>query len=445
MLDIVVMWSWRSPRVRPVVMRTLRLTVAAVLSYLAALLLFDTPQPLTGPLTALLVVQATLYSTLTTGLRRVLSVVAGVLLAVVLSSVVGLTWWTLGAAIGASIVIGELLRLGEHLLEVPISAMLVLGVSGAETFAVSRVAETLVGAVVGVLVNVVLPPTVRTGSAAGSVKRVADEVASRLDAVAEQLGDGVTAGQVRGWLEEIRGLNRYVELADRALQDLGDSRRLNPRAVGTLDAGPVLRSGLDALEHSAVALRALFRSMADGVQESSQVDAGDAADAGYDEDLRHAFAVLLLDLAGAVRTFGAVVRAEAQSADGRTDESVTTHPVPEQPLTEALEALRETRVRVTELLLVDVGADPGLWQVRGSLLAAVERVLVELDVEQRARRRREWQREAVERRRASRDPRARTARAASRWRELAARAPSAPVRRPGRGRRPPPPSPGEPG
>lgn len=454
MLDVVVTWSWRSPRVRPVLMRTMRLTVAAVLSYLAALLLFDTPQPLTGPLTALLVVQATLYSTLTTGLRRVLSVVAGVLLAVVLSSVVGLTWWTLGAAIGASIVIGELLRLGEHLLEVPISAMLVLGVSGAETFAYSRVAETLVGAVVGVLVNVVLPPTVRTRSAAGSVQRVADEIARRLESVAEQLRDGVTTDQVRGWLEDIRGLNRYVELADRALQDLGDSRRLNPRAVGTLDPGPVLRSGLDALEHTSVALRALFRSMADGVQERGESDAADAdadadgaADAGYDEDLRHAFAVLLLDLSGSVRAFGAVVRAEAESAAGRTDERVTAHPVPEQPLTEALEALRETRARLTELLLVDVGADPGLWQVRGSLLAAVERVLVELDVEQRARRRRDWQREAVERRRAARDPRLRRARAATRWRELAARAPSAPDRRPssGRGRRRPPPSPDQPG
>ncbi|WP_460459294.1 FUSC family protein [Angustibacter peucedani] len=433
-------WSWRSPRVRPVVMRTLRLTLAAVVSYLVALALFDTPQPLTGPLTALLVVQATLYSTLTTGLRRVLSVVAGVLLAVVLSSVVGLTWWSLGAAIGASIVVGELLRLGEHLLEVPISAMLVLGVSGAETFAVSRVAETLVGAVVGVLVNVVLPPTVRTRSATGSVQRVADEAADRLDAIADQLPDGVTADQARGWLDDVRGLNRYVELADRALQDLGDSRWFNPRAVGTLDPGPVLRSGLDALEHSTVALRALFRSIADGVRDNEN-------EPGYDDELRAAFAVLLRDLAGAVRAFGAVVRAEAESADGRTDERVTTHPVPEQPLVQSLEALRETRARVTELLLVDAGSDPGLWQVRGSLLAAVERVLVELDVEQRARRRREWQRDAVERRRAARDPRARTARAASRWRELAARAPSGPARRPSSdppGRRTPP-SPGPPG
>ncbi len=88
-----------------------------------------------------------------------------------------------------------------------------------------------------------------------------------LDRVADELPQGVTADQARGWLSDFRGLNRYVEDADRALQAAGDSRRLNPRAVGTVDTMPVLRSGLDALEHSTVSLRALFRSLADGLPE----------------------------------------------------------------------------------------------------------------------------------------------------------------------------------
>ena len=61
-----------------------------------------------------------------------LSVVAGVALAVLFVSVVGLTWWSLGVLVAASIVVGQLLRLGPHLVEVPISAMLVLGVGGGE-------------------------------------------------------------------------------------------------------------------------------------------------------------------------------------------------------------------------------------------------------------------------------------------------------------------------
>ena len=69
--------------------------------------------------------------------------------------------------------------------------------------------------------------------------------------------------------------------------EAADSRRLNPRAVGTADTDPRLRSGLDALEHSVVALRALFRSIADGVLDAV------GEEAGYTPELLEAFALLL--------------------------------------------------------------------------------------------------------------------------------------------------------
>ncbi len=121
-------------RREPVVVQTVRSTVAAVLSYVVALVLSSEPAPLTAPLTALLVVQVTLYATLTTGMRRVNAVVVGVLIAIGFSALVGLTWWSLGLIILASLVIGRFVRAGEFVPEVAISAMLVLGVT--------RVAET---------------------------------------------------------------------------------------------------------------------------------------------------------------------------------------------------------------------------------------------------------------------------------------------------------------
>jgi uncharacterized membrane protein YgaE (UPF0421/DUF939 family) len=58
--------------------------------------------------------------------RRVASVVAGVLLAVGLSAWVGFTWWSLGITIAIALAVGYALNLGEHTLEVPVSAMLIL-------------------------------------------------------------------------------------------------------------------------------------------------------------------------------------------------------------------------------------------------------------------------------------------------------------------------------
>ena len=103
----------------------------------------------------MLVVQVTPLSLLASGLDRVIAVVAGVALAVGFSTVVPLEWWSLGLLILVSITIGQFLRLRSNLVEVAISAMLVLGVGaiGAEAAAWQRIAETLVGAGVGILAD----------------------------------------------------------------------------------------------------------------------------------------------------------------------------------------------------------------------------------------------------------------------------------------------------
>lgn len=359
--------------------RMLRLTSAAVAAYLVALWLLSDPRPLVAPLTALLIVQVTLVGTLTDTIRRILSVLAGVAVAITFSTFVGLSWWSLGLLVAASIVVGQMLRLGPHLLEVPISAMLVLGVGAAETVAWGRITETVVGAVIGLLVNLLFPPAVQTRSAGAAVEEYARQMAALLDRVADEVLDDVTAEQAARWLEEARQLANAILQLDEVLAGARESRRLNPRAVGTADTGPDLRSGADALEHSAVALRGMYRSLTDRVRQSD-------GQQPWAVEVREVFAVVLHDLAAAVRDFGALVRAEADEAD-----------VPEaQELAAALESAGETRARLTELLLVDVAAEPYLWQLHGAFLAAVERVLRELDVEERARQRERHRRESAD-------------------------------------------------
>ena len=360
-----------------VVVRTIRLTGAAVVAYLVARTLLPGTVPLTGPLTALLVVQATLFSTLRMGVLRVASVVSGVLVAVFLSDLVGLTWWSLGAVIAAALAIGELLRLREQLLEVPISAMLILGIPAGAT---ARIAETLIGAGVGVLVNVVFPPAVRSRSAGEAVEEVAMRAADVLTRAARELPARPPREEALRWLQETRDLSRYVDAADRAVLDLRDSRRLNPRAIRELDTEPLLRSGLDALERSIAAMRGLFRAIADGLLEERE-------SIEHSPELFGAIGVLLEGLADALRAYGALVRADAEAGGVASDAA----------LAEALDALRATRAHLTELLIVDAGKNRDHWMLGGSLLAAVERVLRELDLEVRARQREQWRRAAAAR------------------------------------------------
>ena len=168
-------------RGRKALLRTLRLTGAAVAAYVVAALLFPGTLPVIAALTALLVVEVTLFDMVTSGVQRVASVVVGVLLAVGFSSLVGISWWSLGLLVAVSILAGQLLRLGPHLVEVPISAMLVLAVGGDNSVATDRIVETFVGAAVGVAVNLLFPPRIRADTAADAVGGFADEIAVLLD------------------------------------------------------------------------------------------------------------------------------------------------------------------------------------------------------------------------------------------------------------------------
>jgi hypothetical protein len=369
--------------------RSLRLAVAASAAYLAARVLSDDKQPITAALTALLIVQVTLFGTITDTLRRIVSVLAGVGLAIVAAQLVGLTWWSLGGVVLVSILVGQALRLGPHLLEVPISAMLILAAGGAGVRALDRIDETLIGAAVGVLVSVLIPQRPRVRTAGMAVERFGDSLARLLDRAASSLRDGpVSREEANSWLDEVRAITARVDTIERELDEAAESRRLNPRAVGVPDTTPDLRSGLMALEHAGVAMRSVFRSLGDGSDVTRDEARADDDEAG-DAELREVFAVLLADIARAMRDFATLVRAEG-------DESGEPHVA---ELEDALDAVREARVRLTELLLVDPGNDVGLWQRRGALLAGVERVLAELDVEERRRRTRQRREQAAAARR----------------------------------------------
>ena len=357
-------------RGRSAAFRAGRMTGATVAAFLIAQRVgLHDPPPIIAALTALLVVQATLTSTLLNGVQRVASVVAGVALAVLVVAAVGLTWWSLAGLVAASIVVGQLLRLGPHLVEVPISAMLVLGVGAAQVESVGggRVVETLIGAAVGMLVNLAFPPAVQTRYAGQAVYRFAAEIAGLLDDAATALSAGpVSAEQSTRWLEDARRLNRHAPRVDRALAHAEESRRLNVRALRAPQIGPGIRQGLDALEHTSVSLRTLFRALDD----ATRAQTGVAADPVYAATVQRTAASLLARMSTAVREFGSLLLAEVGA--GAAWER--------QRLTGALDALCSGRSVMQDLLIGDPRSHAGLWELNSTLLVTIDRMLAEFGV-----------------------------------------------------------------
>jgi hypothetical protein len=342
--------------------RTIKTTLAAVLAYLLALwLLGSQPPPLLAPLTALLVAQLTIFETVKSSVERVGSVVAGVLVAVLLSKVFGLTWWSLGITILAALVIGLLLRLGEHTLEVPISAMLVLAVAG--TAALDRVAETLIGAATGVVVSFLLRPPMYVQPAGDAIGQLAADMAELLSSMGAELTDGWSGEQARAWEDRARELDRPLHAARVALARGEESLRLNPRHRRVREGASSLRAALAAFEHSAVQVRGITLDLADLAEAVESTDQAEP-------ELLVALGALLVELGGGVAAFGQLVAPEVA---GPPREAV--------PLHIALEIARTHRDVLAELMLVDARTDLELWHIQGSLLANVDRLLREIDLE----------------------------------------------------------------
>ncbi|MCF6524284.1 aromatic acid exporter family protein [Streptomyces sp. JJ36] len=350
--------------------QTLRSTAAATLAYAVAVWLTEARAPLLAPLTALLVVQVTLYATLTSGIRRVNAVVAGVTVAVGFSSVVGLSWWSLGLLILVALTLGHAVRAHQFVPEAAISAMLVLGVTHATDLALSRIVETLIGAAVGLLFNVVFVPPVWVQPAEEAVLDLARRMSSLLRHMGEELGSHTPVHEAAARLHAARRLDDDIADVDTQLSRAEESLRFNPRAAREgLLTRVALRTGLDTLEICTVVIRVASRTLTDLARERTEEPL-------FPPEVAEALEELLRHLAETVLSFAVVVTSQVRSRAEKAEDRLQSE----------LAAGGAARERVAHLLLARVQEHPRQWQLHGALLAEVDRLLDELDVEKRSLR-----------------------------------------------------------
>jgi hypothetical protein len=170
-------------------------------------------------------------------------------------------------------------------------------------------------------------------------------------------------------LHEARRLDHDIAGVDAALRQAEDSLRLNPRVQEGLLHRVVLRTGLDTLEICTVVLRVLARSLTDlaKVREPQPL---------FDPRAGAVLEELLSEIADAVVSFAVLVTTDVS----RSAESA------EVRLSEELRTAAATRDRLARLFLDEVRRDASQWQLHGSVLTEVTRIIDELDTEHRSRR-----------------------------------------------------------
>jgi len=146
-------------------------------------------------------------------------------------------------------------------------------------------------------------------------------------------------------------------------------RQLRPRQLRAGNPAAGLRDGVDTLERAATDMRVLARSVAD----SARID--DEHSPVREADTRARLAAVIAELSAAVRNYGQLF--EAEPVPGSLAEFAA------EPITEALEDHLEEAQRqqdqLADLLSTDPAGRPEGWQLRGEILAHVDRLRSELE------------------------------------------------------------------
>lgn len=252
---------------------------ATIAAWLVAGWLIPGPLPVFAAIAALLVVQPSVNQSVSKAIERSVGVVAGVVIASVLALVFGQTTWVVLVAIAAALLVAWLLRMTTGTSnQVAISALLVLSLGAATPgYAVDRVLETIIGAVIGFVVNVVLVPPVALEPAHRAVDALGGEVAESL----ERLADALEAPQTPAQLEEVmitaRLLRPMLVTADTALTTGAESLTLNPRGRRRRDELDRLAATLERLSPIVTQIigmtRAFYDRYDDGLVEEPAVRA----------------------------------------------------------------------------------------------------------------------------------------------------------------------------
>jgi uncharacterized membrane protein YccC len=216
---------------RTPLLQVVKTAVAAIITWVTCLLLLPGDLPVFGTIAAILIVQPSINQSFSRALERTVGVIAGVILAYFAGALFGATGWVVLGSIVVALLIGWALRLSQSTTaQIPISTLLVLTI-GAQTsgYALERVVETILGALIAVVVNIVVVPPVRLKPAQDSLALLGTEVARSLDALAGLIAEPSTQQQRTAALVSARLLQPMEAKALAAVTSAEESLRFNPR------------------------------------------------------------------------------------------------------------------------------------------------------------------------------------------------------------------------
>jgi uncharacterized membrane protein YgaE (UPF0421/DUF939 family) len=219
-------------------------------------------------------VRISLYKSIREGLGLIVgtSIGAGVALLTVYYFSFGVV--AIGLTVLLCLVVVRGLRLGEvAAVNVPVTALIVIGPGVSGSTAEHRLASTLIGAAVGIIFSYFSHPSTPAGRTVNQITRLGSRGAELISEMAEGIAAGLTQKQAGNWLAKARLL--VEEIPNLRSQAIEAKRYARWSPLAEVDEAESLYIQGVAIEHMMVQIRSMARTLFDSTLDKSRKDVVD--------------------------------------------------------------------------------------------------------------------------------------------------------------------------
>ncbi|MFE1855863.1 hypothetical protein [Streptomyces sp. NPDC059489] len=314
--------------------------------------------------TALIMANApTVYRSVTKAAQSVFARSAGLTLALATAWLMGSTTGSVAAIAVIAVVIGPR-RAVDDRLQIASTAVIALAATTAAPASglVAPAAQTLTGAVVGIVVNALVLPPLYLDESDSAVRSLARAMGTLLSEMGAGLAERQLAARAHIWLHQARDLEKNLVDAEEHVRQADESLRWNTRRTAHARRKDVTYGeAFRTLRGVFLQVRGIARTLSDNA---------------HDDHTGHHLGQQFLDqYAETLKLAGTAVEEFA----GPRATTGTSRAAPRERLRGALDGALTWHEAMTDLIGRGALTKPGAWHIYGSLMTDVERLLLDLD------------------------------------------------------------------
>ncbi len=293
--------------------------LAGVLAWVVALDVLGLDQPFLAPWAAVLVVHATVYRTVSRGGQQVAATFAGVFLAWGCGGLFGTGPAGMAVMLVVAFLLGRHRWLRDEAATIATTGIVVLATNaiGQSNLLTSRLLDTTVGIVVGLLVNLLVWPPLRDRAAWARADELPHELADVLEDMAERIGPDLAVADAEAWVTRLRQVDVRIDEAWRLLGEARESGRFNPRRSRP--------AGLDDLMRT---LHLMEQAVADTLSMARTTTTSAESETLWHEDFRSTWKRLLTEAAAAAHEQDEQRLQQVRTDLGRFADELSTDSLP---------------------------------------------------------------------------------------------------------------------